>query len=92
MFKTWYDVLQPEAKKAMEWLVKRFHDIILVLSDSKPLFTRQKKKIIQRRKVFQLFKTVEKTDCNIEMWLLIDWFKFLENVIKYRGDIKSYQF
>ena len=51
-----------------------------------------KKKKIQRRKVFQLFKTVEKTDCNIEMWLLIDWFKFLENVIKYRGDIKSYQF
>ena len=41
---TWYDVLQPEAKKAMEWLVKRFHDIILVLSDSKPLFTRQKEK------------------------------------------------
>ena len=85
-------MLQPEAKKAMEWLVKRFHDIILVLSDSKPLFTRQKKNITQRRKVFQLFKTVEKTDCNIEMWLLIDWFKFLENVIKYRGDIKSYQF
>ena len=85
-------MLQPEAKKAMEWLVKRFHDIILVLSDSKPLFTRQKKNITQRRKVFQLFKTVEKTDCNIEMWLLIDWFNFLENVIKYRGDIKSYQF
>ena len=38
-------MLQPEAKqKAMEWIVKRFHDIILVLSDSTPLFTRKKKK------------------------------------------------
>ena len=71
----------------MEWIVKRFSTQWL-----NAFVHSQEKKIRQRGKVFQLFKTVEKTKCNIEMWLLIDWFKFLENVIQYRGDIKSYHF